>query len=160
MRRHRKKEKIIQTRITDNLYSRINKEASTLGVSVSNLVRNCLSNTFGLVEDIVTDGKDIAKTAQRNAYNILGIKKDLPVPTSPEPFEPPQQVIVLGWQEAILNLNAVCHACNAILPKGTKAAIAIMEGQGPRPMICQKCLEDLTETPSPDASDKKDIQLN
>lgn len=152
MRRHRKKEKVIQTRITDNLYSKINKEAGTLGVSVSNLVRNVLFNAFDLVEDIVTDGKDIARTAQRNAYSILGIKKEQLVPDSleggavPETAYSPQQAMIIGWQEAILNLNAVCFECNAILPKGTKAAIAIMDGQGPRPIICTGCLGNLAGT--------------
>lgn len=149
---HRKKEKVIQTRITDNLYSKINKEAGTLGVSVSNLVRNVLFNAFDLVEDIVTDGKDIARTAQRNAYSILGIKKDLLAPDvsdgMPAPENTPgyysQQITILGWQEAILNLNAICHECNAILPKGIKAAIAIMDGQGNRPIICIECLGKVT----------------
>jgi hypothetical protein len=152
MIRHRKKEKVIQTRITDNLYSKINKEAGTLGVSVSNLVRNVLFNAFDLVEDIVTDGKDIARTAQRNAYSILGIKKEQLVPDSleggavHETAYSPQQAMIIGWQEAILNLNAVCFECNAILPKGTKAAIAIMDGQGPRPIICTGCLGNLAGT--------------
>ena len=140
----RKKEKVIQTRITDNLYSKINKEANTLGVSVSNLVRNVLFNAFDLVEDIVTDGKDIAKTAQRNAYSILGLNKELQPFPDQQPFPQTSQPVILGWQEAILNLNAICSECNDILPKGTKACIAIMEGQGQRPIICKKCLDQLT----------------
>ena len=142
----RKKEKVIQTRITDNLYSKINKEANTLGVSVSNLVRNVLFNAFDLVEDIVTDGKDIAKTAQRNAYSILGLNKELQPFPDQQPFPQTSQPVILGWQEAILNLNAICSECNEILPKGTKASIAIMEGQGQRPIICKKCLDQLTGT--------------
>lgn len=169
MRRHRKKEKVIQTRITDNLYSKINEEAGTMGVSVSNLVRNVLFNAFDLVEDIVTDGKGIAKTAQRNAYNLLGIKKGhsvpdsvtvmpvpepAPAPSPAQPYHPPQPTLIIGWQEAILNMNAICHECNDILPKGTKAGIAIMDSQGPRPMICPKCLGNLTGiSPSPPGKD-------
>ena len=144
--KRRKKEKVIQTRITDNLYSKINNEANTMGMSVSNLVRNVLFNAFDLVEDIVTDGKDIAKTAQKNAYSILGLNKELQPFPDQQPSPQTSQPIILGWQEAILNLNAVCGECNDILPKGTKAAIAIMEGRGQRPIICKKCLDQLTGT--------------
>ncbi len=62
MRRHKKKDKVIHTRISDSLEKEIKKEASSLGVSVSNLVRNCLSNTFGLVEEIVSDSSNIVRS--------------------------------------------------------------------------------------------------
>jgi RNase P subunit RPR2 len=52
---------------------------------------------------------------------------------------------VLGWQEALLELNAVCDRCNAILARGTRAAIAVTEGAGPRPIRCLACLKEVTD---------------
>ena len=44
-----KKEKVIHTRISESLDEEVRKHAAGLGVSVSNLVRNILLDTFGLV---------------------------------------------------------------------------------------------------------------
>src|SRR2546427_8147322 len=60
-----KKEKVIHTRISESLDEEIRRRAGRLGLSVSNLVRNVLLNTFGLVEDIVADSASIARSAQR-----------------------------------------------------------------------------------------------
>jgi hypothetical protein len=60
--------------------------------------------------------------------------------------EPPAAVAgeVLGWQELVLNLNAICESCNEILPRGARAAIGVMGGPGKKPMICTACLEAIT----------------
>ena len=51
---------------------------------------------------------------------------------------------MLGWQDATLNLNAVCDRCNAILARGTRAAISIPEpATAPRAVRCLPCLEEL-----------------
>jgi hypothetical protein len=77
-------------------------------MSVSTVVRNVLLTTFGLVEDIVNDGADIALAVTGQETRAA------PTPwaratTSNE---------VVAWQDAVLNVNAVCDRCNAILPKG------------------------------------------
>jgi len=135
-----KKEKVLHTRISQDLEEQIRKEAGSLGVSVSNLVRNILSNTFDLVENIVTDSADISRSARRrSAPPAAGTKPSGAV--EPEPVSVPGRV--LAWQEAVLNLNAVCSQCNTILEKGSRAAIAVVEGTGPRPALCLTCLEEI-----------------
>ena len=117
-----KKANVIHTRVPDDLDAEIKRRAQSLGVSVSNLVRNVLSHTFGLVGDIVADGAQIARSARDGS----------PAPTH-----------VLGWQELTLNLNAVCDRCNAILARGTVATVAVTEGPGPRPFRCLTCVKEL-----------------
>jgi hypothetical protein len=90
---------------------------------VSNLVRNVLLNAFGLVEGIVVDSARIAESTKKEAAS--------------------DDDAVIGWQELVLNLNAVCLECNEILTKGSTAAIAVTQGVGIRPVICMKCLEEL-----------------
>ena len=58
-------------------------------------------------------------------------------------------LFVLAWQEAVLNLNAVCDQCNAVLHKGSRAGIGVRELPGPRPVICPQCLAELSR---PDAA--------
>jgi hypothetical protein len=120
-----RKANVIHTRVPDELDAEIKRRAQSLGVSVSNLVRNVLQHTFGLVGDIVADGAEIARSAR-------GASTPASAPTA-----------ILGWQELVLNLNAVCDRCNAILAKGTAATVAVVDGPGPRPFRCRGCVEEL-----------------
>src|SRR5512143_2943170 len=117
-----KKERVIHTRVPESLDDEIKKKAMDLGLSVSNLVRNILQHTFGLVEDIVHDSAEIARTA-RGAKAAFSGRAATPARES-APAE------VLGWHLALLNVNAVCNACNAILPRGTRAGVGIVHGGG------------------------------
>ena len=118
-----KKKRVIHTRVPESLDKELKEKASSLGVSVSNLVRNVLLNAFGLVEGIVVDS---AKIAESTKYPPI-TKDDA----------------VIGWQELVLNLNAVCLECNEVLHKGSTAAIAVTQSIGSRPVICISCLEEL-----------------
>ncbi len=128
-----RKERVIHTRVAEDLDDEIKRRAQSLGVSVSNLVRNILQNTVGLVEDILQDGADAARAAR----------------TTPRPPEPPQSTRaaaaprVLGFQSAVLAVNAVCERCNAILPRGTRAGVAILDAPGPPLFRCDACVAAL-----------------
>ena len=126
-----KKEKVLHTRVSADLESHLKSKAAQLGVSVSNLVRNALLNTVDLVETVVADSARIADSAK----NLTNPNAD-PIQTAAP---------VIGWQEVILNLNAICSGCNTILPKGAKATIALPVS-GPNPQArCLNCLPQ-TET--------------
>lgn len=129
-----KKPNVIHTRVPEDLDAEIKRRANSLGVSVSNLVRNVLSHAFGLVGDIVADGASVARTA-RGAVSPVGV-------TPPQPPQPPPAPPVLGWQEALLALNAVCARCNTILKKGTPAAIAVPGGNA---VLCKRCLKEVLD---------------
>lgn len=129
-----RKDRVIHTRVPESLDDEIKRKAGNLGVSVSNLVRDVLENTIGLVEDIVSDSTQIARAARGE-----------PIP--PSRTRRPRDAgagVVLGWQIAVLNVNAVCDSCNAILPKGTQAAIGVVD-DGPRPFRCESCLHATDE---------------
>jgi hypothetical protein len=137
-----RKERVIHTRVPESLDDEVKRRATDLGLSVSNLVRNILQHTFGLVEDIVHDSAEIARTA-RGAKAAFSGRAGAQVRES-APAE------VLGWHLALLNVNAVCNACNAILPRGTRAGVGIVHGGGAIPIRCQSCLEELAhEEPRP-----------
>lgn len=136
-----RKERVIHTRVPESLDDEIKRRATGLGLSVSNLVRNILQNTFGLVEDIVHDSADIARSARgaKAAFSGSGGSEA-------------RAAEVVGWHLARLNVNAVCDACNAILPKGTQAGVGIVAGGRAIPIRCRACLEEVTdgESGSPD----------
>lgn len=134
-----RKERVLHTRVPDSLDRHIKRRARSLGMSVSTVVRNVLLTTFGLVEDIVNDSTDIALAVTGQAIAAPRQRdraRGMSGPTD-----------VLAWQEAVLNLNAVCNECNAILTKGSRAAIGIREQQGPRAIICPECLGKIERRP-------------
>lgn len=135
-----KKERVIHTRVPESLDDEIKRRATDLGLSVSNLVRNILQHTVGLVEDIVHDSAEIARSA-RNTKAAFGGP-----PRAAEPNEDGAEAQVVGWHLAVLNVNAVCDTCNAILAKGSRAGVGIVSG-GPIPFRCQECLKDLSDEP-------------
>ena len=132
-----RKERVIHTRVPESLDDEIKRRAGSLGLSVSNLVRNILENTFGLVEDIVADGAEIARSARGEMPRVHGA---------------PRQPKVLGWTVAVLNVNAICERCNAMLPKGDRAGIGVVQGNGPAPFRCQSCLEEVSDVERRDDS--------
>src|SRR4030095_7016374 len=133
-----KKERVIHTRVPESLDDEIKRRATDLGLSVSNLVRNILQHTVGLVEDIVHDSAEIARSARTTKARFGGHARGA------APSEDIGEAQVVGWHLAVLSVNAVCDACNAILPKGSRAGVGIVSG-GPIPFRCQACLKELAD---------------
>ena len=130
-----RKEKVLQARISPSLDRELKRRARNLGMSVSTVVRNVLLHTFDLVEDIVSDSTNVA-------LSIAGdesLKSDGHRGSSSD-------TTVLGWQEAILNLNAICDQCNAILPKGSKATIGFQRTHGAYTTRCSECFAQTIST--------------
>jgi hypothetical protein len=131
-----RKERVLHTRVPDSLDKHLKRRARTLGMSVSTVVRNVLLTTFGLVEDIVNDGTDIALA-------VTGQETGPRRPRARAGAATPDEVV--AWQDAVLNVNAICDRCNAILPKGVRAAVGIREQPGPRAILCPSCLAGLAK---------------
>lgn len=149
-----KKERVLHTRISDALDRELRDKAAELGVSVSKLVRNALLTTVDLVENIVADSARVAENATnlgtqfgRNEADEMNDSSES-APAQEQVFAPYQ---VIGWQEIVLNLNAICVQCNSILPKGTPAAIGLTMGGGSNQVICQECLKQMQSSPSNEA---------
>jgi hypothetical protein len=128
-----RKASVIHTRIPESLEAEIRKRAASLGLSVSNLVRNVLLNSFGLVESVIVDGADVARSA-RALGKPVPARDDAPAP-------------VLAWQEVTLAKNALCDRCNAVLARGERAAIAVTDAPSPRIFRCLVCLVEISDDP-------------
>ena len=135
-----KKERVIHTRVPESLDGEIKRKATDLGLSVSNLVRNILQHTFGLVEDIVQDSAEIARSARHAKAVFTGQTPAAePTPTAERRGQ------VVGWHHAMLTVNAVCDTCNAVLVKGSRAGVGILDGPGSLSFRCQSCLKELAD---------------
>lgn len=139
-RRHTK-DKVLQARIPEDLDTELRGRAEQLGLSVSTVVRNVLLHTFDLVEGVVADSAQLARAIQGGQTTEANRSQATAPPT--ELLQ--QGTAVLGWQELVLNRNGICDQCNAILPRGKRAAIGVPVS--PRPvLICQDCLATLSAT--------------
>jgi len=136
-----RKERVLHTRVPESLDRHLKTRARGLGLSVSTVVRNVLLNTFGLVEDIVNDSTNIA-LALSGEEPAAGGGRRARGAVAEEDATPSG---VVAWQEAVLNVNAVCERCNDVLRKGSRAAIALRERPGPRSILCLRCLDGIDE---------------
>jgi hypothetical protein len=130
------KDRVLQARIPKDLDEELRGHAEQLGLSVSTVVRNVLLNTFELVEGVVVDSTKLARAIQG--------RKHPPPETNPEDPEP----AVVGWQEAVLNLNGICDKCNTILHKGERAAVGVPVTARPV-LLCLPCLASLSPPTPP-----------
>lgn len=136
-----RKERVLHTRVSPSLDDQLKQRSRSLGMSVSTIVRHVLLNTFGLVEDIVTDSTNAALAlGGQDSVTPRGAPRRR---TQSDEREIDGANAVLGWQDAVLNLNAVCSRCNAVLRKGNRAAIGVRERPGPGVFLCRKCLAAL-----------------
>jgi hypothetical protein len=149
--RAERQEKVLHTRISPTLDREIKRRARGQGMSVSTVVRNVLLHTFDLVEDIVTDSANIALSIAGEATDSP--KRPATDSSSAGPTEEAGNGVVVAWQEVVLNLNAICEHCNAILPSGSKAALGIRNVPGPQSFICTACLAALSDSADPGADE-------
>lgn len=127
-----RKERVLHARIPEQLDDTLKDEALRHGLSVSTMVRNILMNTFDLVGTIVTD-------STRLAY---GQRPSEPPP--PEQAPPSAATDVLVWQPGVINRNGVCDRCNAVLKRGSQAAIGMPMSSRPV-FLCPSCLSALQQ---------------
>ena len=149
-KRRQTKDRVLQARIPEQLDEELRDRAEQLGLSVSTVVRNVLLHTFELVEGVVTDSAQLART-------IGGRESLAPPPPAleapdPEPATPLVATPVIGWQEAVLNRNGICDECNAILTIGECAGVGLPMQTRPV-LLCMACLTALGAEPDNDSKD-------
>ena len=125
------KSRVLQARIPEDLDDQLRVRSEQLGLSVSTIVRNVLLHTFELVEGVVTDSAQVGRALQKQAAHDQA---------APPPAQEDQDTEVVGWQEAVLNLNGTCEECNVILPRGKRAAVGIPLQRRPI-FMCLECLK-------------------
>jgi hypothetical protein len=148
-KRRQTKDRVLQARIPEQLDEELRDRAEQLGLSVSTVVRNVLLHTFELVEGVVTDSAQLARTIQGRESPPPPPPVALEAP-DPDPSAPPVESPVIGWQEAVLNRNGICDTCNAILTIGERAGVGVPMQARPV-LLCMECLTALGADSSDDS---------
>ncbi len=163
-RRRARKERVLHTRISEELSEDIRRMAEELRVPVSNIVRNVLEEAFtvvesvtenvgDLIEDVVDEATAAAERIRRRkrrrrtgGYRARSERPDeRPLDVEPEPegprvTEPADDV--LGWQPMILARVQSCDTCGESLPKGASAYAGVTaKGIGGN-YVCEGCISD------------------
>jgi hypothetical protein len=146
--RRDRKERVLHTRISDDLADDIRRVAEDLRVPVSNLVRNVLEEAFSVVET-VTDNvggliEDVVEEAERARERMRQRRSRSGQPEA-EAAEPPASAEtppdVLGWQPLILNRSQRCSDCERSLEGGERAYVGVWEtGLSPH-FLCPDCAD-------------------
>jgi hypothetical protein len=160
----RRKERVLHTRISEELADDIRRIADDLRIPVSNIVRNVLEETFSAVErvsgdvgDILEDVVDEAEATRkrilwrqrrqhrrRRARNDPRSQHEAPAGESETlesaPADDPAGD-VMGWQPLVLHRAQLCVLCGASLERGESAFVAVTEQGVGGKFACEACVQ-------------------
>jgi hypothetical protein len=162
-----RKEKVLHTRIPASLEEEIKRLADALAIPVSNLVRNILQDTVGMVGTVadhvggvVTGLRDDARALSDHVvadrdnlrrrwadYQVRQTRAqaDVVPDASGETVRaetPPPLALdgIFGWQPLRLNIETTCALCARELSRGAEAFLGLGDDPKRRTFICPGCL--------------------
>jgi hypothetical protein len=166
-----RKGRLVQARVPDDLDETLRAEAKQKRVSVSQLIRNVLEDTFNLVEHTIAEAANLGQTVKTKAADLgNSVKRDAQrIATSAKgvarPDESPRAAniplpgvrgymtardrealiaSVAAWQAVIVNRPTDCAQCNRRLNRGDDGALSIGgPADAPRLFLCQACAKQL-----------------
>lgn len=138
-----RKDRLIQTRVDEELETALKNEATRRRLPVSQLVRNILHDTLHLVDGVV-DGVDaivqdsvkLAKRAGADARRLVSPRAEGSADLSD----------VYAWNEVIVNQPGACARCRTALAAGDQAFVGLRDDptRG-RAWLCAVCIATLEE---------------
>jgi hypothetical protein len=147
-----RKERVLHTRISDELAKDIMRVADDLRVPVSNLVRNVLEDVFSIAEsvtdnvgnligDVLEQAERTREKLRRQADEALG--PGTARPRSAATAAPERAAVddVLAWQPVIVNQAQACARCGAEIARGNRAAIGLTAGGLTQTYLCTTCMD-------------------
>jgi hypothetical protein len=130
-----RKDRLIQTRVADELDATLREEAKKRRLSVSQLIRNVLEDTFTLVDDVVNGTAKLAQQVRRDALRIRDSAQGLTRSSTEKEF---QNIEV--WQAVTLAGPTRCADCKAQLNLGESAMMGYSSDPSVRPVwVCMNC---------------------
>ena len=160
--RDQRKDKVLHTRISEDLDDTLRTAAEELRVPVSNLVRNVLEDVFDVVETVTENVEDLLEDLMGESHKVrerFGHRRRTretytgrvrkPDPTDIEgptaevvDTERPEFSDVVGWQPMILNRTRSCVDCGTALDVGERAFVGLtQDGLSPH-TLCRDCADE------------------
>lgn len=131
-----RKERVLHTRVSEDLHDALHRAADELRVPVSNLVRNAL--------------EDVTKVLDRVSEHVGGTfgswirdARDRRAEAEAEANRPrPDFSDVTGWQPVRVNRPGPCADCGTPLERGDDAYLGLSATGGAPKLLCCDCLDD------------------
>jgi hypothetical protein len=169
-RQRTRKERVLHTRISDDLDEALQDAARRLRVPVSNLVRNVLEDVFDVVEavtenvgefvdDVVEEAQGIGRrwegrwkkyATPREAREARepGAQRPAPEPAPEAPRAEPRSARsdfpdVAAWQPLVVNTPQDCASCGRRILRGDAAYLAVGGTRSGPTWLCEPCLDGL-----------------
>ena len=165
-----RKDRLIQTRVEEDLDEALRAAAKQQRVTVSQLIRNVLHDTFHLVDDIVVNTTNLTEAVKRDARRIAASAQGFasearaaaarvapavsngaaaPAPTAlATPAASEALDSVLAWQEVVMGRERSCARCGTLLARGAKGFLGVPDDPAAaRPFICAACATALGQAP-------------
>lgn len=145
----KRKDKVLHTRVPEELEDALQRKAVAMRIPVSNLIRNILEDAFQFVENVVADGLSITDTIRKDAISIAettktgfsALKQARKAKEKTLPDKTKLNAVlsqIYGWQEIVLNKNSACFSCGKEIKKNAKAKMSA-GGVNPPVFLCRKC---------------------
>jgi hypothetical protein len=126
-----RKARLIQTRVDGQLEDTLREAAKQRRVSVSQLIRNVLEDTFHLVDNVVADAGQLAAGVKRDAKRVADAARG----RRRDPVE-----AIEAWQEVVVGKQTACERCLDLLERGDKALMGVGDDPNtPKVWLCTKC---------------------
>ena len=139
-----RKDQLVQTRVPGDLSETLREAAKQKRVSVSQLIRNVLEDTFELVDNVVGDAVQLTQNVRRDAIRIAESAKGLGKRAATGKGNVAVAEIE-AWQEVLLNRDVLCAQCGRVVERGERAAFGIgSDPTAPKLWLCATCAAALT----------------
>lgn len=149
----RRKERILHTRISEDLAEDLRRVADDLRVPVSNLVRNVLEEAFSVVETVTGNVgeliEDVMDEAEAVRDRIRGRQRRrrrafAHAPQPPAEGEPREAAAgdpegVIGWQPLVLARPQRCARCGTLIGRGDSAYASVTQKGVGEAWRCEDC---------------------
>jgi hypothetical protein len=129
-----RKGRVIQARVPEELSETLHEAARQKRVSVSQLIRDVLVDTFALVDDVVVGTRELTERVRRDARRIAESARGRRGDSAADDVD--------AWQELLVNRVANCARCGRALERGERA-FGSVGGAGARLWICPICSKQL-----------------
>jgi hypothetical protein len=132
-----RKDRLLQTRVPGDLDDALREEARRQRLTVSQLIRNVLEDTFHLVDGIVANTAQLTAAVRRDAQRLAASARGDAARTAPA-------ADVEAWQEVVVGRDALCDGCNVPLRRGAKALLGVQADPAkPKVWLCPSCSAQL-----------------
>ena len=147
----RRKERVLHTRISEDLAADLRRVADDLRVPVSNLVRNVLEEAFSVVESVtgnvgelieeVMDEAEAVRDRLRSRQRRRSRRMD-PQESREAEAPPPRDDEVIGWQPLVLARPQRCAQCGILMGRGDSAYASVTPKGVGASWRCEDCPVD------------------